>query len=293
MFELSVDVTYKCPFSCPFCSTPQRTLLPDMKLDTALKCLDLGRKICKNGQIVITITGGEPTSLDTLPLLMSAWAKHNTIIRLCTTAAIDVGKNYWHDLYRSYGLKTIYLSLHCASDKNCQNIFGEKYKFTVVDKNIDFVMDAGITIYVNFVLTKLNVGIIDEVFNYCIKKGIKRIRILGLAKQGSAIINWDKIAITKSEIEIFLKKISKRFRNSPMKLEFAGLPNYKRCTHTCNNERCLGGENFFHITTNGDIYPCPSVKSIKSEKIGSVFRPPKIFTSNKFYCETNRLVCIQ
>jgi len=288
-FELSIDITYKCPFSCPFCSTPQSHLLPDMKLDTALKCLDFGYKSCKNEPIMITITGGEPLILDTLPKFMSMWNKDNTIIRLCTTAAINVGKNYWRELY-SYGLKTIFLSLHCISNTNCKNIFGDKYSFAIVDQNLEWIMATGMDIYVNFVFTKLNANAFDEVVNYCIKKRIKKIRILGLAKQGKANINWDKIAITKSEIEFFLKKISERFSNSFIKLEFAGLPSYKRCTHVDKKGKCPGGRNFFHINTNGDIYPCPSVKAINSEKIGSVFHSSKIFAPHRFYCETNRVV---
>jgi MoaA/NifB/PqqE/SkfB family radical SAM enzyme len=286
MIELSIDVTYECPFSCPFCSSPQNLLLPDMKLGTASRSLDFAHEISKNDVIVVTITGGEPLTLDSLPLLISTWARDNNVIRLCTTAAFSVEKNYWHNL-RSQGLQSIHLSLHSIPGKNYKNIFGEKYKFAVVDKNVEWVMAAGIEIYVNFVLTSVNVNSFDEVLDYCINKGIKKIRILGLAKQGKAIKNWGKLTLFGEE-EGFIKHALEIARSHPVKLEFAGLPNHRRCTHTDDNGKCLGGKRFFHINTNGDIYPCPSVKSVGAEKIGSIFHPQRISVTDRFPCEATR-----
>jgi len=288
-FELSIDVTYKCPFSCLFCSSPRDILLPDMNLRTASKCLDFAHRIFKNGPITITVTGGEPLTLDTLPVLISAWAKDSTIIRLCTTGVIDVGKNYWQAL-KSTGLQSVFLSLHCISNKTRNNIFGEKYEFNIVNTNVERIMAAGINIYINFVLTKLNANSFDEVFDYCIKKGIKRIRVLGLAKQGEATKNWNKIA-TDTEIgKSFIEHASKMSHNSLVELEFAGLPQFKRCSHTDDKGQCLGGKNFFHINTNGDLYPCPSTKSIRSERIGSVFDFKGTLVFSRFPCEENRIL---
>lgn len=284
--ELSVDVTYKCPFSCPFCSSSQNTVLTDMELDTASKCLDFAHKICKNGPIAITVGGGEPTTSNILSLLISIWSENGNMIQLCTTGAIEVEKNYWRAL-SSVGLRIIYLSIPCV--RGCQDVIGKNYEFAVVDRNIERIMNAGIEIYVNFVLTKMNSNSFDEVLNYCISKGIKKMRVLGLAKQGRAIKNWERIALSNSEIEFLVKGIIGRSRSLPLTLEFAGLPSYERCTHM-DNGRCLGGKSFFHINTNGDVYPCPSTKSIKSEKIGSVFDSKRILTFKGFPCEKNRIV---
>lgn len=284
--ELSVDVTYQCPFSCPFCSSSQNTLPVDMGLDTALACLDFAHRIGKNGPIVITIGGGEPITLDILSLFISVWSKNSNIIKLCTTAGTEVEKDYWRTL-SSIGLRIIHLSIPCVRD--CQDVIGENYEFAVVDRNIERIMNAGIEIYVNFVLTKMNSNSFDEVLGYCISKGIKKIRVLGLAKQGRAIKNWRRIALPNSEIEFVVKRITERFRGLPITLEFAGLPNYERCTHM-DNGRCLGGKSFFHINTSGDVYPCPSTKSIKSERIGSVFDFKGILAFKRFPCEENRIL---
>lgn len=283
--ELSIDVTYKCPFSCPFCSSPNSDFFKDMNLYTARKCLNYLEKVkkSKTTQPLITITGGEPLTLSTLPSLVSEWAQHNSIIRMCTSAGISVGTKYWNNLY-SKGLRTIFLSLHCTSDKKCKRIFGWQYKFQTVAKNVEWIKEAGITLYVNFVLTKMSINCFDELLDYCVEREIKKIRILGLAKQGKAFSNWERITLSKEGEKIFIKHASTLSKNYPVKLEFAGLPNYKSCTHMDNKRRCLGGISFFHINTNGDIYPCPSVKSIKSAKIGSVFHFQKVSEHKGFPC---------
>jgi len=124
---------------------------------------------------------------------------------------------------------------------------------------------------------------IDEICKYCTKRGIKKVRLLGLSKQGRAIKNWDQLSISDKENLAIVKYASELSIKRGISVEFAGLPNHRWCTHSDENGRCLGGKSFFHINTNGDIYPCPSVKSIKSKKIGSVLCPQGIGLRQDFF----------
>lgn len=286
-FELSVDVTYKCPFSCPFCSSPQSDLLPDMDLDVAQRCLAFASNIsnARAGEREISITGGEPLTLGELPLLISVWAAGSDAVTLNTTGALDVGKKYWQHL-RSCGLQTVRLSLHSVVEGDCQAIFGSKYSFAIVHRNIELMMAAGITVQPNFLVSRLSIGSFDAVWAYCLKKGIEKIRVLGLCKQGRAIKNWDSILVSEQEKALFVRHVSKLSAKDEISAEFAGLPNHRPCSHSDENGRCLGGINFFHINTNGDIYACPSVKSIAAKRIGSVLQPsPSTWVSSgRFPC---------
>ena len=289
MLELSVDVTYVCPFSCPFCSSAQ-TMLPaglNMELETASKCLSFARTVFGNGQVLVTATGGEPLTLKTLPLIVSLWTKNHARVRLCTTAAVPLEKGYWRFLY-SCGIKTVHLSLPCISDEHCKTIFGEMYRFAVVNKNIDEMINAGIEISVNFLLTRLSAQHFADVLDYCHEKGIQKVRILGLARQGKSVSNWSRIAVSRDDADRFIKRTHKLWHDYPIRMEFAGLPNYEICTHMDNDGNCLGGKSFFHINTNGDIYPCPSVKSIKANRLGSIFQVEKFEASDEFFCEITR-----
>lgn len=287
LFELSMDVTHNCPFSCPFCSSPDNTSLPNIDLDTVLACLDFLGKLSnlKTDQTIISITGGEPLTLEELPLLMSVCSQRVAAINLCTTAAIYKENKYWRELH-SYGLETLFLSLHSVSKDKCLATFGNKYDFSSVDRNVELIVDAGITINANFLITRLSISSFDKVCQYCVKKSIKKVRVLELCKQGRAARNWSKIAISRQDRISFVEYASKVCSEYSLEVEFTGLPNYKRCSHSNENNRCLGGNTFFHINTDGDVYPCPSVKSIKSERIGSVFYPQRTRVGR------NRLSCL-
>lgn len=270
-FELSVDVTYKCPFSCPFCSSPDNNLLPDMNLDIVRKCLRFSHEIYnqKTDQIMIAITGGEPLTLDELPLFISTWSTQSNIVNLCTTAALDVEKGYWRNL-RSCGLQTVRLSLHSISEENCHAIFGRGYSFSTVNRNIEQIMSAGITLDVNFLVSRLSASNFDKVLDYCFKKDIRKVRVLGLCRQGRAAANWQRISMFQQEEASLVEHISELSDRYGIVVEFAGLPNHKWCTHSNEDGKCLGGITFFHINTIGDVYACPSVKSIATKKIGTV-----------------------
>lgn len=271
MFELSIDVTYKCPFSCPFCSSPQSELLPDMEVETAAWCLDFieNASNAQTEETEISITGGEPVTLGELPLLISEWATGSNKVTVCTTGAVDLGKGYWQHL-RSCGLQTVRLSLHSVLEDSCQAIFGSKYSFAIVDRNIELIMAAGINVQANFLVSRLSIESLDDVWAYCLTKGIGRIRVLGLSKQGRAIRNWNRISLSEQEEALFVRHVSELSTRDEISLEFAGLPNHKPCSHSDENGRCLGGISFFHINTDGDIYACPSVKAIAAQRIGSV-----------------------
>jgi len=271
--ELSVDLTYNCHYSCPFCSSPYNVYLPDMTLDIADKCsvfID-GLPSSKTEQIEVTITGGEPLTSTKLPLFVSKWSEHGYKVNLCTTAALDMGKAYWKNLFLS-GLQSVRVSLHSISPEGSQTIFGRKYLFAIVAKNIEQIRNAGITLNANYLLSRLNANSFDDVQNYCFLNGIKTIRVLGLTRQGRAVGNWESLCLASEKQASIIEHIGNLLNHGP-DLEFAGLPNHKWCTHTDRNGNCLGGTSFFHVNTNGDIYACPSVKAIPSQRIGSVLSP--------------------
>lgn len=275
-FEISVDITYNCHFRCPFCSSARENKKGDMDLNTAKKCLDF---IELHNQAkyptIISITGGEPIFSDNLPNFVNVWAHKRHKVILCTTGGVDVERGYWNKL-RSLGLQEVRVSLPAVSEKKCLEIFGEKYNIFAVERNIDLMRKSGLSLCLNFLLSQLSITNFDEVLKFCKKNGLDKIRILGLSKQGRASTNWNQISLTRMEEMKFVKHVDKIANCEDINFEFVGLPNHKWCSHSDNREECLGGITFFHVLTNGDVYPCPSVKSIVEERIGSVFSTQKI-----------------
>jgi len=135
--ELSVDVTYRCLFSCLFCSSIDTLYPMDMQIDTAEKVINFidAKNKLKNKNSVITITGGEPLIFNELSLFISEWTKNSCEVNLCTTGAIMKDENYWDRLSQA-GLKSVRLSMHSVSSAKCKTIFGSKYSFDTVNSDL-------------------------------------------------------------------------------------------------------------------------------------------------------------
>ena len=57
--ELSIDVTYNCPFSCAFCSSPQSGLPVSMNTGITCQCLNFIRDVFKAEKCIIGIMHGQ------------------------------------------------------------------------------------------------------------------------------------------------------------------------------------------------------------------------------------------
>ena len=146
-----------------------------------------------------------------------------------------------------------------------------------VNSNISLILKKGIAVDVNYVVSKVSETDYNSVIKYCLDRKVRLLRILGLAKQGKAVRNWEKVKLSILEEADLIEKINDLAESHGMSVEFVGLPNQMRCSHSDLFGRCLGGREFFHVNTNGDIYPCPSTKSLIKRKIGSVFDPDNTF----------------
>ena len=178
----------------------------------------------------------------------------------------------------------MHLSIHAIEDTKCKLIFGNAYSFSNVDRNVELALSAGLEIYANHLLTKQNMEQFDDVAAYLSRKGIKNVRILGLAKQGKAVNNWDALALSPREQATLVDDICNVASKYSLEVVFAGLSGHQRCTHTDHQGACLGSRTFFHIDTVGNVFPCPSVKSHQSSILGTVFRPDEVLQIKETPC---------
>lgn len=271
--EVSIDINYQCPFACPFCSTGSNLIPTEINLDTAEHCLEFMKQIFERqrSDIRVVISGGEPLISDKLESYIELWHSVSKDITLCTTGALEMGLNYWKDL-RHAGLQTARLSLHSTSEHITKGLFGESYSLPIVDATMKHIAEANIILDINFVLNRFTINHIEDIFRYSKDQQIRCVRILGLSRQGQAVQNWESLKISEKEEHQATETINKMSLAYKIAVEFAGLPSATWCSHSDNKGNCLGGNTFFHITTNGDIYPCPGLKSMESYRIDSVFQ---------------------
>ncbi len=287
--EFSIDISNNCPFACQFCSSQNNSTLSDINLETIKKIIVSTNQLYNKKKRIVTITGGEPLVMSKIKLynIIKTLTLNEFDVRICTTGAILLPAYYWKNL-KKIGLKTIFLSLNAIKNNEAKKIYGNNYEFSIVDKNINNIIDAKILLNVNYLLTRQNSHLFKQIVEYCISKNIPKIRILGLARQGMAKLNWNTLSLTPKMEKFYIDKIINICKKLPINIVYAGLPDFKRCTHTDRTGNCIGGKYFFHINTQGDLYPCPSVKSIANEKMGNIFNKIEIRKKNKFPCNYNK-----
>lgn len=213
------------------------------------------------------ITGGEPLAeAERLVLYSSQWGSFSDIT-LCTTAAIPLSSSEWSAIGGA-GVNAARVSIHSTRGSDAQRWFGNPYDLGVVRENLRRMRGAGIALEVNYVLTTASADEGPHILEFCAREGIQRLRVLGLARQGRASKNWTVLKLPSEEEQRRLKCIADLCMNAGLPVDFAGFPGRTNCTHASEDGRCLGGLSFFHIATDGCVYPCPSVKALRRSAIG-------------------------
>jgi pyrroloquinoline quinone biosynthesis protein E len=267
--EVSVDVTYQCPFHCPFCSTAPRNELGEMSLGVARGCARFLQRLSKRfgGPVTVAVTGGEPTAAPSLLQYFRLWSKRGNYITLCTTGAVRRDGEYWCRLASS-GLRTVRLSLHTVSNEKARLIFGTQYSLQTVEENIKAIVSSGVALHINFVVSEISRAGVAQIVQFCAHHGATKFRLLGLARQGRALKNWQRISVCHDEQLEVAQGAAQKCARHGLAIELAGMDT--GCSHSDPEGNCLGGYSFFHVNTDGDIYPCPAMKSIREHRIGSV-----------------------
>ena len=268
--EISVDITYRCPYSCCFCSSCEEHACADMVESTARHVSAfLSRISFLRGQpIEVSITGGEPLLLSTLEERVSLWRHTASRATLCTSGGIAITRDRWQRL-RTCGLDTVRLSLHTVDKRIARAIFGDTYSLEAALSCAHDIRDAGIELQINFVLSLLTREKWRGVICRCAELGVSRLRVLGLSRQGRAVECWERIALPDDIMWEVVRDIEIAGRAKGLTVEVAGVPGFV-CSHSDQGGKCLGGRSFFHINTDGTVAPCPATKSDKESYLGHV-----------------------
>jgi MoaA/NifB/PqqE/SkfB family radical SAM enzyme len=217
----------------------------------------------------ISITGGEPLIEPNLEKILSSWQDIAETVTICTSGGVMVSPSVWHSLH-DHGLSVVRLSMHTTSDHIGKTIFGPTYSLDTVLKNAQVIKASGIDLHINFLATSLSLPGWHDVVEMCEELEVSHLRILGLSKQGHAEAEWSSLSLQEDVILRTILEIATAVESRGLTMEIAGFQNLTACCHSDDSGRCLGGKSFFHINADGNVFPCPSVKSIPSQRLGHV-----------------------
>lgn len=258
---LSMVLTYKCECYCKYCFVNANKKASKCKLLETEKIMQLIDEAADYGVFGINITGGDPFTRSDIFDIVSKCINRKLNINISTKVLLSDEKIV---KLVDTGLDKIQFSLDSDSDEEEKYLIGVDGFATKMLTVIKKVIDAGITVYVNTVVTKRNIASIPNL-----------------------VEKLEKIGVTKHYITPYLRTLGRHDDDLfPSKEEYAKLTmfvksytgnmyvNYKEpnLDENIENEqnRCTGGRMGLVITPSGKVGICERLIDFEETIVGDV-----------------------
>lgn len=198
--KICLRVTRKCNLSCDFCLTPHSKDCNELSADEFLKILSF---LKKKSLRAISISGGEPLLKTDIDKIIIGANNLGLSVTLTTNGTI-LTKQHIIAIHQS---KTR-VKVSINGDNYSHNKLANQNVFSTIDHNIDKMIEYGIELSLNTVITSKNFNVFDEVISYAINKGIKRIRFIVFIPRGRGYINSNQFMLLAKQIDYLVNNIS-------------------------------------------------------------------------------------
>ena len=260
--SISLELTNRCNLLCKHCSTnasPNGEIFLD--LNTVKKLLQESKK---HGAKYLSLSGGEPLLHPQIAEILKYADNLNYKIDLYTSGIVDQIKledSKLMDSLKEY-VDTLIFSLYSDSKKIHDYITNVKGSFKRTLQAIKIAKLVGISTEVHVVPMSVNYKKIPNIIKLLKSYDINRISLLRLVPQGRCLDNIDLMMNKNQSLE--LRKIVKDYEEDNKITNIRKGAPYK-CLFFDEASHCSAGKDKLLISPNGDVHPCESFKSGKSE----------------------------
>lgn len=262
---LTLELTYRCPLHCPWCSNPLDFDKYGNELSTEewKKVLRDGRKM---GSLQLGFTGGEPMLRDDIEELV-AEAENLGYYTNLITSGIGLAPDRLKAMKKA-GLKQIQLSLQ-SSDRDITN---KLVGVDVYDQKLAVAHDIkaqGFPMVLNVPVCKQNISQTRDILKLAEELGVEYIEFANIQYYNWALVNRSELLPTREELED-AEEVVMEFRErlgNRMSIYFV-IPDYfdKR------PKACMNGWGAIHLTIapDGAALPCQESRVIKNLEFPNV-----------------------
>ena len=255
---LLLELTYKCPLKCAFCSNP--TDLDD--LDNELSTDEWKQVIrdAKNmGSMQIGFSGGEPTLRKDLEELVEEADSLGYYTNLITSGIGLTTKRL--ERLKKAGLRHIQLGMqssepmttHWLSGVDC---FDKKIKIAKEIKRLGFPM------VLNVPISKINIHLVPQIIELAAEIGVEYLELANVQYYNWALINREQLMPTQEELlKAEAQVIAARQRLGDKMTLFFVIPDY----FEGRPKACMNGWGSIHLTVapDGTVLPCSQARSMQ------------------------------
>ncbi|UCC55505.1 MAG: pyrroloquinoline quinone biosynthesis protein PqqE [Gammaproteobacteria bacterium] len=262
---LTLELTYRCPLHCPWCSNPLDFDKYGNELSTEewKKVLRDGRKM---GSLQLGFTGGEPMLRDDIEELVGE-AENLGYYTNLITSGIGLAPDRLKAMKKA-GLKQIQLSLQ-SSDRDITN---KLVGVDVYDQKLAVAHDIkaqGFPMVLNVPVCKQNISQTRDILKLAEELGVEYIEFANIQYYNWALVNRSELLPTREELED-AEEVVMEFRErlgNRMSIYFV-IPDYfdKR------PKACMNGWGAIHLTIapDGAALPCQESRVIKNLEFPNV-----------------------
>lgn len=255
---LLLELTYKCPLKCAFCSNP--TNLDD--LDNELST-DEWKKVIRDaknmGSMQIGFSGGEPTLRKDLEELVEEANNLGYYTNLITSGIGLTTKRL--ERLKKAGLRHIQLGMqssepmttHSLSGVDC---FDKKIKIAKEIKRLGFPM------VLNVPISKINIHLVPQIIELAADIGVEYLELANVQYYNWALINREQLMPTQEElVTAEAQVIAARQRLGDKMTLFFVIPDY----FEGRPKACMNGWGSIHLTVapDGTVLPCSQARSMQ------------------------------
>ena len=262
---LLVELTYRCPLHCAFCSNPvdYRGMGPDLDTDTWIKVLREARAL---GAVQLGLSGGEPLLRDDLEVIIAEARKLGFYTNLITSG-IGLTDQRLDDL-KTAGLDHIQLSFQDSS-RELNDFLSSTRTFDLKQRVAASIKSHGYPMVMNCVLHRMNLPHVDQIIDMALAMGAEYLELANTQYYGWAMRNRAQLIPSHAQLIEAEATVNRRRAEigDRCKIIFVVPDYFETRPKPCMNG---WGSLFLVITPDGVALPCHAARALPGLAFPSV-----------------------
>jgi PqqA peptide cyclase len=262
---LVIELTYKCPLKCPWCSNPVDfdRYRNELSTEEWKEVLRQGRRL---GSLQLGFTGGEPMLRNDLEELV-AEADHLGYYTNLITSGVGLNGKRLRALKKA-GLKQVQLSIQACDQELNEKLVG----LDVFAHKIEIaraIKAEGFPMVLNVPVSRYNIDQTANLIDLAADLGVEYLELANLQYYNWALLNRSELLPTREQLARSEAVVNEARQRLGKKLTiFFVVPDY----YDNRPKACMNGWGAIHLTIapDGTALPCQEARLIESLKFPNV-----------------------
>ncbi len=254
---LLLELTYRCPLKCAFCSNPTDLASHPDELTTA-EWKSVIRDARDMGAMQIGFSGGEPTlrkDLEELVAEANALGYYTNLI----TSGIGLTRKRLEGLKQA-GLRHIQLGFQSSNPETAHWLAG----VDCYDKKLRIareIKDLGFPMVLNVPISSLNIHQVPEIIALAADIGVEYLELANVQYYNWALVNRDQLMPTREALAMAEAQVADARKQLGDRMTiFFVIPDY----YEGRPKACMNGWGSIHLTIapDGMVLPCSQARTL-------------------------------